>query len=213
VNVLFLVGSAIVVLGLGMTLYGVVVGGGREHAALAALRTALGRWSAAHGFDAPSPLADPAAAAPDDLPHRMDRVLLARSGRWSGGVLTVVAFVESDEQAEHHFLLILRELPGGSTQPGCSSGFRRGRRRWARGCADALGLDEATALAVEQAAAEIDGSLHASGGRLAVLHYGLLGSALRHGRPDTGRLTALLDSSERLALELARHAPAPRSGT
>ncbi|MHA6629761.1 hypothetical protein ACU61A_30345 [Pseudonocardia sichuanensis] len=208
-NVSFLVGSAIVVMGLAMAFYGVVVGGGRERAALTAVRTALDRWSAAHGLGSPSPLADPADAAPDDLPHRMDRVLLARSGRWSGGALTVVAFVESDEQAEHHFLLVMWEIPGAAAGlPECSNGFRRGRRRWARGCASALGLDEAATLAVEQAAAEVDGSLHASDDRLAVLHYGLPGSALHHGRPDTGRLTALLDSGERLALELVRHARA-----
>jgi hypothetical protein len=207
VDVSFFIGCAVVLMGLGMALYGVLVGGGRERAALTALQTALDRWSSSRGLAEPAPLADPAGSAPDDLPHRMDRVLLARSGRWSGGALTVVAFAESDDRSEQHYLLILRDLPGADAQrPGCSNGFRRGRRRWARDCAGALGLDEAGTLAVEQAAAEVDGSLHASDGRLAVLHYGLPGSALHHGRPDPTRLTALLDSSERLALELSRHA-------
>jgi hypothetical protein len=212
VDVPILIGCAIVLIGLGMAVYGLLVGGGRERAALTALRTALERWSSSRGFGTPSPLADPTRCAPDDLPHRMDRVLLARSGRWSGGVMDVVAFAENDDQCEHHFLLVLRELPGATPEePGCSNGFRRGRRRWARTVATELGLDGAAADAVERAAAEVDGSLHACDGRLGVLHYGLLGSALHHGRPDERRLTALLDSSEHLALELARHAPPRRA--
>ena len=203
-----LVGCAILLMGLGMTLYGAVVGGGRERAARAALQSALERWSLSRAFGAPSPLADPTGSVPDDLPHRMDRVLLARSGRWSGGHLTVVAFAERDDGREEHFLLILLDVPAATAgQPPCSSGFRRGRRRWARAVASGLDLDEAETDRVEQAAGEVDGSLHRFDGRLAVLHYGLLGSALHRGRPDKRRLTALLDSSEHLALELARHAP------
>ncbi|OZM83580.1 hypothetical protein [Pseudonocardia sp. MH-G8] len=201
-----LVGCAILLMGLGMTLYGVVVGGGRERAALAALQSALERWSLSRAFGAPSPLADPTGSVPDDLPHRMDRVLLARSGRWSGGHLTVVAFAENDDGCEQHFLLILLDVPAATAGPPCSSGFRRGRRRWARAVANGLALDEADTDRVEQAAGEVDGSLHRFDGRLAVLHYGLLGSALHHGRPDERRLTALLDSSEHLALELTLHA-------
>lgn len=199
------VGCAIVLVGSVLTGYGMRVGGERERAVLAELRAALERWCDPSARDVPEDVADPTGLAPRELPRRMDRVLLARTGRQGGTGFAVVAFVECDGETDHPLLLVSLDVPAATpVAPVFSGPTRLGRRRWARRLASGLGHEGADADALERAAAEVDGALYAGDGRLVVLHYGWHDVLLRHGRPDSTRLMELLGATVRLARTLGR---------
>lgn len=197
------VGCAILLGGGGLTVYGILVGERREAAAVAVLRTALEQWADLHGADGLREVPDPVGDAPEGLPRRMDRVLLARAGRRrGGGPFTAVAYVEDDGEHDHHLLLVsLDTSVAATTAPAFSGPLRYSRWRWARRLATALALDAADARALVRAAAGVDGMLYVGDGRLAVLHYGPL---------DSERTHDLLDSAARLADVLARSTGRPR---
>ncbi|GAA2672684.1 hypothetical protein GCM10010400_38420 [Streptomyces aculeolatus] len=199
------VGCVIGVVGIGLTVYGMLTGGKRDRAAVAALESALRQWAVAHGAGELHDVGDPASLVASWPQRRMDEVLLACHGHRRSGRFTVVAFLEHDEPANHHLLLIRLSVGGQLPAPSKPSGAsRHGRRRWARETAAMLGYDDTATHMLEQAAAAVDGSLHLVRDQLCVLHCGLPRTAVRDLEPHPDALVSLLDSATDLAEQLSR---------
>lgn len=171
----------------------------RERAAAGELRMELERWAGQHGFGELHDVADPARIAPEELPPRMDRVLAAHAARGGGGrLLTVLAFAETGEEGPGYRILVSLDTAAAAVTA-FSWPSKRSRLRWARDLAPALALGHASALALERAAVEVDGALHAGGNRLHVLHCRPTFIGLPKEPKDTARLAGLLDATARLA--------------